>query len=236
MVERPAETKDEIDSDTPASFARKRRIATALAAFAALGGCYCLMLTLNEGRLYITIESANASFVLLFFGAGTAVLIRISISRGLARDPRLRRPLRRIVLAIDLFVLLLFVSLLSAALFRVPVKLGDPDLGRGVTVSLQTPWILNIEIDYSHDTRHMLMHGAGGWRHWRLYFPIGLLLPIAVIFSYALFFDHAYTKFPWLQRRYPDGYCQSCGYDLRGSTSGICPECGASHKETIKGN
>ena len=27
-------------------------------------------------------------------------------------------------------------------------------------------------------------------------------------------------------RRYKPGHCQSCGYDLTGNTSGICPECG----------
>lgn len=230
MVEPSTKTHaDGEDFDTPGTFARKRRIATALAGFAAFGGCYCLMLTLNEGRSYMTIESAIASFVLLFFGAGTAIAIRVAVSRGLARDARIRRSFRRVVFAIDLLLLVLFVSLLMAALFRSPAELGDPAIGRGVTVSLEPPWIMGIEIDYSHETRHMLMHGAGGWRHWRLRLPIGLLLPIAVVFTYALFFDHAYSRFPWLQRRYPDGYCQSCGYDLRGSASGVCPECGALH-------
>lgn len=27
--------------------------------------------------------------------------------------------------------------------------------------------------------------------------------------------------------RYPAGCCRGCGYDLRGNTSGRCPECGA---------
>jgi hypothetical protein len=27
-------------------------------------------------------------------------------------------------------------------------------------------------------------------------------------------------------RRYPEGHCQKCGYDLTGNVSGICPECG----------
>ncbi len=25
---------------------------------------------------------------------------------------------------------------------------------------------------------------------------------------------------------YPKGYCRKCGYNLRGNTSGVCPECG----------
>ena len=29
------------------------------------------------------------------------------------------------------------------------------------------------------------------------------------------------------RRRYPEGHCQACGYDLTGNVSGICPECGS---------
>ena len=28
------------------------------------------------------------------------------------------------------------------------------------------------------------------------------------------------------RRDYPRGRCQACGYNLRGNTSGVCPECG----------
>ncbi len=28
------------------------------------------------------------------------------------------------------------------------------------------------------------------------------------------------------RRRFPPGHCRQCGYDLTGSTSGACPECG----------
>lgn len=45
------------------------------------------------------------------------------------------------------------------------------------------------------------------------------------------------TYFLWRRHRsYPLGHCQSCGYDLIGNESGVCPECGtdtpkpASHK------
>jgi predicted RNA-binding Zn-ribbon protein involved in translation (DUF1610 family) len=27
-------------------------------------------------------------------------------------------------------------------------------------------------------------------------------------------------------RRIPPGHCQTCGYDLTGNVSGVCPECG----------
>ena len=30
----------------------------------------------------------------------------------------------------------------------------------------------------------------------------------------------------WRDRRYPKGHCRSCGYNLTGNTSGVCPECG----------
>ena len=30
----------------------------------------------------------------------------------------------------------------------------------------------------------------------------------------------------WRDHRLPEGHCQSCGYDLTGNTSGVCPECG----------
>jgi hypothetical protein len=29
-----------------------------------------------------------------------------------------------------------------------------------------------------------------------------------------------------LDRRAPSGHCRKCRYDLRGNSSGICPECG----------
>ena len=35
------------------------------------------------------------------------------------------------------------------------------------------------------------------------------------------------TAFLWYRdRRTPPGHCQSCGYNLTGNTSGVCPECG----------
>lgn len=40
----------------------------------------------------------------------------------------------------------------------------------------------------------------------------------------------AYCFFRAVKLRLPskdDGCCQTCGYNLRGNTSGVCPECGA---------
>lgn len=34
-------------------------------------------------------------------------------------------------------------------------------------------------------------------------------------------------------RRFPAGHCQSCGYDLTGNKSGVCPECGCNIGQEI---
>jgi hypothetical protein len=46
-----------------------------------------------------------------------------------------------------------------------------------------------------------------------LYFSAIGLLAIAPLFG-------------WQRRPPPPGFCQGCGYDLTGNTSGMCPECG----------
>ena len=57
---------------------------------------------------------------------------------------------------------------------------------------------------------------AGGHKYVRvpLWMPVvALALPTGLLW--------------WRDRRYPKGHCQTCGYDLTGNTSGVCPECGA---------
>lgn len=44
--------------------------------------------------------------------------------------------------------------------------------------------------------------------------PLLILLPVSV----ALWRHN--------RRRPPKGYCQTCGYDLTGNVTGVCPECG----------
>lgn len=34
------------------------------------------------------------------------------------------------------------------------------------------------------------------------------------------------------RKRLREGHCLNCGYDLRGSDSGVCPECGVASKQT----
>lgn len=51
-----------------------------------------------------------------------------------------------------------------------------------------------------------------------LYIPFGW--PVVILASGS-------TLALWKVRRgFPDGHCQSCGYNLTGNESGICPECG----------
>jgi hypothetical protein len=47
--------------------------------------------------------------------------------------------------------------------------------------------------------------------------PFSLVLLLFAVSTAYLF---------WRDRRYPRAHCQSCGYDLTGNTSGVCPECG----------
>jgi len=39
----------------------------------------------------------------------------------------------------------------------------------------------------------------------------------------------AWAAAMWIRRRTRKGFCSSCGYDLRASPSGACPECGAAN-------
>jgi len=55
--------------------------------------------------------------------------------------------------------------------------------------------------------------GKGG----SLVIPCWLMLPFIAL----------PTAFLWYRdRRQPRGHCQTCGYDLTGNVSGVCPECG----------
>ena len=60
--------------------------------------------------------------------------------------------------------------------------------------------------------------GFGPFSSW--WVPFWPLLALAAIPTLVLWY---------CDRGPPKGHCQSCGYDLTGNTSGVCPECG---KET----
>lgn len=48
--------------------------------------------------------------------------------------------------------------------------------------------------------------------------PLWLIFALAVIPTCILWYRE--------RRRFPAGHCRSCGYDLTGNVSGVCPECG----------
>ena len=56
--------------------------------------------------------------------------------------------------------------------------------------------------------------------HWRVTYRV---VPLWLILAAV----SAPTAFLWYRdRRQPKGHCPSCGYDLTGNVSGVCPECG----------
>jgi hypothetical protein len=68
------------------------------------------------------------------------------------------------------------------------------------------------------------VHPAGKWIWTGKNFTFPLWLPTLLFGTWPAV---ALTRH--IKRRYfTDGVCRSCGYDLRGSPSGICPECGRS--------
>jgi hypothetical protein len=58
---------------------------------------------------------------------------------------------------------------------------------------------------------------SGSWLRLPLLYLFILFAVLPCIWSWRTIRD-------W--RRHPEGHCQSCGYNLTGNTSGVCPECG----------
>lgn len=64
-----------------------------------------------------------------------------------------------------------------------------------------------------------------GWPRFRTDFICGsLILPLG--WFPILLVSTVVTKAVLFRRRQRDGHCRTCGYDLTGNESGICPECG----------
>jgi hypothetical protein len=53
-----------------------------------------------------------------------------------------------------------------------------------------------------------------------------ILLMLAVLPGYALVVAGVVIAVRRYTRKPPPGFCQNCGYNLKGNVSGACPECG----------
>ena len=89
--------------------------------------------------------------------------------------------------------------------------------GNHFSTMITTPWLVrwNNEIVSLHDGIIEIAAERPG-EQVRVYLVIPFLL-VAIP-----------TAFLWARprRRIPPGYCQTCGYNLTGNVSGVCPECG----------
>lgn len=77
------------------------------------------------------------------------------------------------------------------------------------------PYYFNDEIDY-------------GLRVMNVFIPLWLpLLPLLILAAVVIYRDRT---------RRPPGHCRKCGYDLKGNTTGRCPECGTPDPEWLEAN
>jgi hypothetical protein len=61
-----------------------------------------------------------------------------------------------------------------------------------------------------------------------MFLPWSLPVVLAVVAGGAYWGYRSQRPITLQQRRRAGGQCLSCGYDLRGNVSGVCPECGNS--------
>jgi hypothetical protein len=78
---------------------------------------------------------------------------------------------------------------------------------------LEPGWHTFSDREAARDTRLLFALAHSGWR---------INLPLITIAGVAVIVALAARSVP----RSPDRSCAGCGYDLRGNTSGRCPECG----------
>ena len=94
----------------------------------------------------------------------------------------------------------------------------------GRSIELRLGYEISCEVDYSNATRHDIGLGAPG--HVRIQFPIFLILLVLLPLTFVMWLDVINRRFLWINQRHPPHHCQTCGYNLIGNVSGICPECG----------
>jgi hypothetical protein len=161
------------------------------------------------------------AFPILALWLGPAILVGLltmSIEFAFSRLPRVRQLLKWAML---LTTLTLGIATYVSREWPWRWEYGYP--GNGIEFGFS--WgVLELEIDFSHEIRHMMLHGAPGYTHLTL--PFFLLLLVTTPLTVILW-AHPLSRRPrWLDRRYSDGCCPSCGYNLTANVSGICPECG----------
>jgi len=118
------------------------------------------------------------------------------------------------------FVFSLRIPLGSGSFFTLRITLGEIwyTFERG-DIPLR-PWLLSFESNDTwivSDPSFVLGFGHRSWTHGTDYFlPIWLFVWLSFFFALRSF-----TR----SRPFPNGCCQTCGYDLR-ATPDRCPECG----------
>jgi hypothetical protein len=106
-----------------------------------------------------------------------------------------------------------FVGSIQIGLAQNPWSVGHEDIGMHGPWSWQVVWCLGIELSEESfpgpSTRRSV------WLPYWLLTALMLILP-------AFQLRRRLRE----QRKVKQGRCSSCGYDLTGNRSGICPECG----------
>ena len=93
----------------------------------------------------------------------------------------------------------------------------------GLGASLFTMWLLAVQIwglylDYKDYKSTWILNVPFPWRGWAIHLSWVSLFMLFTVVPTALLW--------YVDRRFPPGHCQACGYNLTGNTSGVCPECG----------
>jgi hypothetical protein len=65
-------------------------------------------------------------------------------------------------------------------------------------------------------------YSSGGMTGYNIQLPLWSLFVLSLIPTAIVWYDD--------RRRSPAGHCMTCGYDLTGNTTGVCPECGTKIK------
>ncbi len=105
---------------------------------------------------------------------------------------------------------------------------------------LSRTWLVGIEAGVLAVRTDDLLDDPLGWKAWLVSPGCGLEWPsvnrypevTGLLVRVPLWMPLVLTAIPtaWLWHRDrpppPPGHCQSCGYNLTGNVSGVCPECG----------